>query len=488
MASPPGREELPPAELRRRAFTGALGLVGRGTAVRGFGLLTNLVLARILTPRDFGVLAIGLTIVALGDLVVSGSLGAGLVRRREPPSRIELQSVLALQLMLGVGIAALTAAVALPFGRTGEVTAIMVLALPITCIRTAGIVHTERQLRYGPIVGSEVLETALYGVAAIAAALAGLGVYGVAVAGVLRALVGTGYVFVAVPEGRMWPRLDWAAVRPIVRFGAQFQAGALVAVARDQALNVGLAGIGGLTVLGLWGLASRMLQIPMLLFQALWRVSFPAVARLLDAGEEVIDSLRDAAGSLTLMVGIMLAPLAASAGHLIPLLFGERWTDAAPAVSISCAALILSGPVSVVSAGFLYARGDGASVLRGVSASAVVTVVVSLVAVALSGSPLGVGIGQAAGAVTESFVFARADTRHGFLGVLNAALPCAYCSTVAAVCGWLVARDIGSDLLGTIVAVAFSAVALLGLVRIVDPVNTRATVQLGRRRLRAAFA
>jgi O-antigen/teichoic acid export membrane protein len=52
-------DTLASSEVRHRAVRGAIALIGRGTALRGLGLLTNLVLARILVPREFGELAIG---------------------------------------------------------------------------------------------------------------------------------------------------------------------------------------------------------------------------------------------------------------------------------------------------------------------------------------------------------------------------------------------------------------------------------------------
>ena len=87
--------------MRHRAVRGGIALIGRGTALRALGLLTNLVLARILVPQEFGELAIGLTVVALASLFVTGGLGSALVRRSTPPRRSELQGVLAMQLMLG---------------------------------------------------------------------------------------------------------------------------------------------------------------------------------------------------------------------------------------------------------------------------------------------------------------------------------------------------------------------------------------------------
>jgi O-antigen/teichoic acid export membrane protein len=481
-------DTLGSSEVRHRAVRGGIALIGRGTALRALGLLTNLVLARILVPREFGELAIGLTVVALASLFVTGGLGSALVRRSTPPRRSELQGVLAMQLLLGALIALVTAAVALPFGRTGVVTTIMTLALPVTAIRTPGVVLTERRMQYGPIVLSEVTETAVYAACAIGAALVGFGVYGVAAAGLVRAFTGSVAMLVAVPEGRLWPRLHWAEVRPIMGFGAKFQAASLIGVGRDQALNVGLAVAGSLSVLGLWGLALRLLQAPFLMFEALWRVSFPAVARMLDAGDDVSEPLRRTAATLGVGVGIVLVALAGSAWDLVPFAFGERWASAAPAVALPCVGLLLSGPVSVVSAGFLYARGDAGAALWATAISSIVVVACSVSLVAATGEVWGVGVGQCLGAIVEAVIFLRATRRHGLDGIATQAVVTTACGAVAVAAGWLACESIANHLLGACAAMALS-VAVFGLTLcLVDFRALRETARLGRRTLRNAAA
>jgi O-antigen/teichoic acid export membrane protein len=481
-------DRLASSEVRHRALRGAVALIGRGTALRGLGLLTNLVLARILVPREFGELAIGLTVVALANLFVTGGLGATLVRRPETPRRSELQGVLAMQLALGAVIALATAAVALPFGRTGVVTSIMALALPVTAIRTPSVVLTERRMQYGPIVLSEVTETAVYAVLAIGAALAGLGVYGVAAAGLVRAFTGSVSMLITVPEGRLWPRLHWAQVRPILGFGAKFQAASLIGVSRDQGLNVGVAAVGSLSALGLWGLAYRLLQAPYLMFEALWRVSFPAVARMLDAGEDVREPLQRAAATLTVAVGVVLVALAGSAWDLVPFAFGGRWSSAAPAVALPCIGMLFSGPISVVSAGFLYARGDAGSALRATGISSIVTVACSVVLVGATGEVWGIGVGQFLGAVVEAVIFLRATHRHGLDGIATRAVATTACGAVAATAGWLACQSISSHVLGTLVSIPLS-VAVFGMaLGLVDFRALRETARLGRRTMRSAAA
>ena len=59
----------------------------------------TLILARLLTPYDFGVIAFGATLVVFANFLADGGIGAGLVRRIKPPERRELRALLGFQLV-----------------------------------------------------------------------------------------------------------------------------------------------------------------------------------------------------------------------------------------------------------------------------------------------------------------------------------------------------------------------------------------------------
>ena len=70
--STPDMFDLSRGEVRRRALTGVLFVRSSSFAKLLIGFAGNLALARMLTPHDFGVVAIGLTATLLGGVVVEG--------------------------------------------------------------------------------------------------------------------------------------------------------------------------------------------------------------------------------------------------------------------------------------------------------------------------------------------------------------------------------------------------------------------------------
>lgn len=385
-------ERLEAGEIRRRAIGGALAIAGRGILLRVIGFLGGLVLARILLPSDYGLVALAHSIVAIGAVISGGGFGAALIGRKAEPERDELEAVFGLQLALTLGMAFVAVTAGLFFGTVGLLVAIMALALPIDAVRIVPAVVLERTLRYGPIVKAEIVDLVAYNVLAIPLVLA-VGVQGVALANIGRAVAGTAVLVAGSPVGFVPPRLRIAPVRGIIGFGVSFQSVGFVVVVRDWILNVVTTLVAGSAVLGFWALASRMLSIVGLVLESLWRVTFPAVARLLDAGDEPGPLLARGLNLVAAATGFFAVALAGTAPALVPVIFGERWEETIDVLPFAAAGLFVAGPVSSCVVGYLYAIGQAGQVLRTVGAQAVTWLVASVALLPVLGATaIGVGL------------------------------------------------------------------------------------------------
>jgi O-antigen/teichoic acid export membrane protein len=112
-------------------------------------------------------------------------------------------------------------------------------------------------------------------------------------------------------------------------------------------VNVAVALVGGVAVLGLWSVAWRILQIPYSFFVAHWRVSFPGMSRLVAAGEEVGGTIERVIALVAVGTGVLVAPLAASGAAWIHVLIGAQWADASSAIPPACLAMVFGVPISV---------------------------------------------------------------------------------------------------------------------------------------------
>jgi len=451
----PRDSSLTGPQVRRLAAT-ALAAVGlRQLAIRVIALGGTIVLARLMLPHDFGAVAIGTTVVAVFGFAADSGIGAGLIRGPRAPERADLQSFLGLQLLVTTFLALVTAAIGLPNGVVGRVTVVMVASLPLAAFRSPGVILYERDLRFQPLVIIELVETVIFYVWAIATVLAGWGVWGLATATPVRAAAGAILMSSISPAGFMLPRLSWGRLRGLLGFGLQYQAVNAVALVRDQGLNLGTAVIGGVAVLGLWSLAYRILQLPFLLFDAVWRVSFPAMSRLLAAGEEPRPILERGLAMASMIAGGLLAALVGSAPALVPAVFGHQWSGVERVIPWAAVGLMFGGPVSVATAGYLYAVGDSGSVLLSGTVHALVWFAVSFSLLPVIGVQA-LGVGWLVSGVAEAAVLVWRIRRHIPLHVLrHLALP-ASLAALASLAGWLAASRLDPTLASTLAGAALA--------------------------------
>lgn len=452
---------LTSGDIRRRASRAALVIGARGIAIRLLGFVGLTILARYLQPRDFGVIAVGLSLAGSIGLFTDAGIAAGLVRSRDEPARADLQAVIAFQLAVTLPLAIGANLAAIPLGPDAQVVALMLCGIPLMAFRSPATIALERRLEFGFLARVEVLETLAFTLTSSIAVIAGAGPTGVAAAVIVRHVVGAGLVVGAGPTGLIAPRWSWQRLRPLLRFGATYQAIGVIALGRDQGLNAGVIAVAGAATLGIWSIAYRLMQIPFLFFEALWRVSYPAVARLLEAHEDARGMLHRAILQMILPCGALLVTLSGSAAALIPLLFGDAFGSAAEAVPFAALGLLINGPISVCGSGYLFATGRARVVATAIAANSVVWILVALPAVALLGVA-GIGVGALAGAAVEAFVVGRLTVQSG-QAFARSALPGVVLALPSGAAGWIVASDLGPSIVGAITGGGVALAAYLSL-------------------------
>ena len=461
--APIPEEQLSTDEVRQRAVTGVATDFMRVIGVRFLGLIGMLVLARLLTPHDFGMIAVGATFVTFANFVADGGIGTALIRRADPPARVDLKALLAFQLGLNTALALAVSVVLFPFGELGQVTALMVTALPLMAFRVPAVILSERQLNYRPFAVVEVVESICYYGWAIALVHEGWGVWGLASANVVRALVGTCVLLSLVSSARMIPSPSWARVRPLLGFGLRYQAVGVADLFRDQGIYAVVALVAGVSALGVWSVAHRILQIPLMLLTSLWRVSFSGMSRLVAAGENVGPTIERILAVTAIASGLVLAPLVAATPAWVPALFGSQWTDVVPVIPAASLHLMVMGSISVALVGYLWALGEASAVLRATLAGIPLLAVVMIPLLLVIGVPA-VGFGWLASGVGEATVLILAARKHAEFRIKPRLIPPTIFAAVGASLGWFVSSEVGTTVVGGLVGAVFAvAVYLLAL-------------------------
>jgi O-antigen/teichoic acid export membrane protein/glycosyltransferase involved in cell wall biosynthesis len=417
----PERPRFSTSEVHERTSAGVAYLASSSFMALFVSFMGNLLLARMLTPDDFGLVAIGTTLTTFGTAFAEGGLGSGMIRSPVAPTRHDLRALNGIQLAIALAICIPCALGALQFGIAGGVTAIMILSLPVDTLQTPGMVELTRSMRYDRISAVNLGALTASQVFAVVTVALGAGVWGFAVAAVVRSVVGV--VLILVVGGHLYPPAirGWRRLWPLMRFGIRFQSNWIVIVIGDQLLNVVVGAISGVGVLGLWSLAKKTLQVPAALFNSLASVAFPAISNLRTLGRDTSALVLRTVRLSTIVATLAFVPFAVASPSLIPALFGAKWQGAADVVPLCVLAAVLSGPSIAIIGGYLFAVGRVGLVVRSSFANAVSVLIVAA-ALLPSLGVRAVGVAAVVGAATQAVLFDRAARRVGGINPLRTAI------------------------------------------------------------------
>ncbi len=297
-------------------------------------LIMTVILARLLTPSEFGLFALALVVVNLFDYVKDLGVGAALVQSKRDwgriaPTGLTLSVAFGLLAGGGLALAADAAAGALGHPDLAPLVRVLAVALGISALSTVPAALLRRNLdfrqRLLPEFAGAVAKTAL----SVGLALTGHGVWSL-VYGQLAAVLVTTALYWLVAGARPRFGLDREATRGLVGFGLPVTAVTLVAFAIYNVANL-IVGIRlGDAELGLFSLAYRLPELIVLnLCIVVSDVVFSAMSRLQDDRAQLT---RYYTGVLTAIVAVT-APIgvamAATAADVVGLLYGAAFAGSA---------------------------------------------------------------------------------------------------------------------------------------------------------------
>jgi PST family polysaccharide transporter len=294
------------------------------------------VLARLLTPADFGLLSAALVVTGLSAVVSHIGVGPALIQRATLERR-HLETGFTASLLLGLLFgAAIWIGAPLAerlLGVAGVTPLLRVLAwtFPIQGIGTVARSLVSRDLKFKYLANLDVVSYGVgYGVVGIAGAALGWGVWSLVAAHMTESVVRSGLLLYRHPPTRRLA-MDRDALSDLLYFVGGFTLARLAnyaAVHGDQAITGRLLGAASL---GFYGRAYALMSAPAYAFgTVLDQVLFPAMAKVQDDPKRLGAVYRRGVALIALLVLPASAALILLAPELVRVMLGPRW---APAVA-----------------------------------------------------------------------------------------------------------------------------------------------------------
>lgn len=245
-------------------------------------------MAYVLEPADFGTMAILLAWVAFGTLLVDAGFGAAVVQRNELTDE-HLTSAFASNVVIAfvsfMAIWSLAPAISRAYAEPAMLDLLRVLALAILLSSTVStkVSLAQREMRFRQLAIRDSSAVVIGGVAGIACALAGWGIWSLVVQTLSGAAISTVVTWRIISWRPHRRDLSLKAVRDMSGYSGRMLLFGLLKIATQ---NVDVMVIGytmGVAMAGLYSLASKMIVTPMgAVRAALGAYFFPAFSRLQD--------------------------------------------------------------------------------------------------------------------------------------------------------------------------------------------------------------
>ncbi|SDC39456.1 polysaccharide transporter, PST family [Geodermatophilus telluris] len=352
-SEPPAQRPPEGQDLTRAGASGAAWLGGAQVAGKLVTLLTTVLLARLLTPAEFGLVSLALVLLVYAEAIADAGVAQALIyleRTRAAERAALLCSLVAGLLLLGL-VQLAAPLIAGFFGHPEVEPLVRLLSLSLFCNSLAALPDAlmRRELAFRRVVAAAMVRTVVTGVVSVVLAFAGAGAYAIVggtVAGAVSYVVAAWLLTPQRPDVAFW-RAGRADVRSVLGYGAPVAGSTLLAKLVFDVDYLVVGRILGATALGYYTLAFRLPEMVILnVFFVLSVVVFPLYTKMRgDLGRlqnGYLFSLRVyALYGVTTGVG-----LAVTAPLLVPLLFGPQWgASVAPLVALAlyCACRSLSG-------------------------------------------------------------------------------------------------------------------------------------------------
>jgi O-antigen/teichoic acid export membrane protein len=325
--------------LARGAMRGTMWNTATFMLGKGLLLVSTMVLARLLAPDDFGLMAIGLLFMAYLDALGDLGVGPAVIYRQ----RDSLRDTSTAQLMAagtGSALAALTALtapwVAAFFDEPRAASIIQVLAVSFL-IHMLGSVHDARlqrdldfKRRFGPEVGKAFVKSAV----SIVLAVLGFGVWSLVWGQVAGTVVGTALYWRVAGFG-FRPELDLGTARSLLRFGLPMTLLGLLGIVIQNLDYLIIGRRLDATALGYYTIAFRVPELLLMnLCYILSQALFPAYAKLRDDPEALRNGFARTLRYVTVVTAPVGVGLAVVAPEVMLLTFGPQWEPAIPVMQV----------------------------------------------------------------------------------------------------------------------------------------------------------
>jgi len=309
--------------------------------------ISTIVLARLLAPEDFGLVATGMLVIGFATKFGEFGFHMGLIQRKEEITAKHIDTLFvmdfAFKLVLWLIIYIFTPNLATYFNDPRLLTALPVIAFYMLaeCFSTTPLTVLKRNMDFKSTSMISTAERYTGITLSIVFAALGFGYWSLIYSKIIGVLL-SGLLASIKTRWYPKPRYDHQASKELFRFGIMISLRNLFRYGADNVDYFFVTKVLGSRELGFYEKAFRLMRLPQRrISRAVNRVVFSAFARIQDEPERIRRAFRKLILAISLVSYPVLLMMAFVAPLFIPLVLGEKWRPSVLPLQIMCIAGLL---------------------------------------------------------------------------------------------------------------------------------------------------
>ena len=326
-----------PASTQRKMVSGAAWMVLFKLVERSLGLVSIMILARLLSPQDFGLIAMAMSFIVMAELLTAFGFDVALIQNQAATDR-HYHTAWTCNVLFGLVIFLLMLAAAAPittfYGEPALFWVVCCLALGplIGGCENIGVVAFRKELRFRSEFAFQISRK-LAGFVVVVPLAFWLRSYWALVAGMLASkLAGTVISYLAHP---FRPRFSIAGAKSLFSFSKWLLVSNVLAFLKQRLTDFVIGRSQGAATLGVYNVAYELANLPTSELGApINRALFPGFARIAHDPEQLRSAYVNAMGILALFALPAAAGIFTVAEYLVAVVLGPKWLAAIPLIQI----------------------------------------------------------------------------------------------------------------------------------------------------------
>ena len=333
--------------LSRKVSKGALWVTATSICASGLNFVSAIILARLLMPSDFGLMALAMAIISFSQGTTQTGFESALIQKQDGPEDFlntawTFELVRYMVLFLIIFLAAPLFASFFKEPRAVAILRVISLSLVFQGLRNIGVVYFRKNLDFHKQFVLEIVPSMAYISVVIPLAFSLRNVWALVWAGIATSLATCVISYVMHPY-RPRPEFEVKKARELFNFGKWILGSSILVMIREQGMTMFVGKFLGIPILGFYNRAGAFsTMIFQQLSKVVWKVGYPAYSQLQTDHIRFKNAYLKTLQLLTFIGIPMAGGLFVLSRDFVHLFLTDKWISIVPLIQILCLQAILN--------------------------------------------------------------------------------------------------------------------------------------------------